>query len=105
MTVIFELLLGRPGEEHQVPWILNRQRSEHHGINDTENGGIGANAESKNQDGRNGKSGRPLQLAECETNVLQETLKWRPSPGFAGLFSNQCRVAESTPGRISSLFR
>src|SRR6185369_17665929 len=105
MTVIFELLLGRPGEDHQVPWILNRQRPEHHGINDTENGGISTNAERKNQYNSQGKSRRPSELTQSKTKVLQQPFERRPSPHFVRLLANQRRIAKRAKSGIPNLFR
>ena len=43
--IFFRPLAGMPLQHHQVLRLFHRQHAQHHGINRTENGGVGPNAQ------------------------------------------------------------
>jgi hypothetical protein len=66
------------------------QRAEQDGIDDGEDGGVSANAESESQDGDGGEAGIFAERAEGETKILSSDLEKRESAagavGFLGGF-------------------
>src|ERR1700741_2009885 len=76
-------------EADNLPGIFVGQRAEENTVNDTEDGGGGADAESEGKNGDGGEGGRFFKEAEGEARVLEECFeKWKRAlvaNGFFGL--------------------
>ena len=62
------------GDPHEALGVVERERTEQESVDDAENGGAGADAESDDKDGEGGESGIAAQGAEGIAQVLQEAV-------------------------------
>src|SRR3954454_11972587 len=63
--------------------IVVRKRAKEHGVDDAENGGVGADAESEREYGGDGESGATTERTESEAYVLEDALEQSTSADFA----------------------
>jgi hypothetical protein len=55
--------------------FIDRERMEENGVDDGENGGVGADAEAEREDGDGGEAGAFEEVAESAANILTKILK------------------------------
>src|SRR5437016_9180564 len=98
-----------------APWICSgdadesfrvgkRQRNEQNSVHQAEDGSVGTDAEGECKDGDGTEAGRLVQCAGGIAQVAGELLKPDPTPGVAGFFFEQGRIAESAHGGVAGLF-
>src|SRR5207244_4944123 len=95
-----------------APWICSgdadesfrvgkRQRNEQNSVHQAEDGSVGTDAEGECKDGDGTEAGRLAQCAGGIAQVAGELLKPDPTPGVAGFFFEQGRIAESAHGGVA----
>ena len=60
-------------KDHQLILLGEGQRPKEHAVNDAEDGGVGADAESESEDGDDGEAGAFDEEAEGEADVLEQS--------------------------------
>ncbi len=63
-----------PLKQNELLRVFHRQRLQHHGVDEAENCGVGADAESESEDGDSSESGGLEQHPQAVTNVLKESV-------------------------------
>src|SRR3954453_21701593 len=63
--------------------IVVRKRAKEHGVDDAENGGVGADAESEREHDGDGESGATTERAKSEANILQDAFEQVPGANIA----------------------
>ena len=79
----------------QFSWIFYRQRAQHDGVHEREDGGVGADAEGEREQCHEGDAGRAQHGAETVKDVLREGFEPVPSPCGVALLAQQCGIAEA----------
>ena len=79
----FEGAADGPFEQHQVLRIAHRQRLEHDRVDDTEDGGVGADTEGQRQDSNGGEAGILRQHAQTIEHVAAPACQEGESAAFA----------------------
>ncbi len=87
-----------PLEKNKVLRILDGKRSEHDGIDEAEDGGVSADAESESEHGDGGEAGGSAQHAQGVAQVLNQRFKEMRALGFAAFFLELLVAAELEPG-------
>ncbi len=69
--------LAPPGRERQQHpfWLIERVGTQHHGVDDTENGRCGADAQRESEDGCGREAWMKPALTQCEDDVLAEFIQ------------------------------
>ena len=70
-----------PGEQNKLPRILNRQHLQQHGVNQTEDRGVGANAEGERQNSHQREAGT-LRQHPCPVTQILNQCRHYPPPSF-----------------------
>ena len=78
--------------------------AQHERIDDAEDGDVGADAESQDQDGDNGEAGVAAQGAESVFEVLEQNIECHQSPRLALLFSCLFHAADADECLAASFF-
>jgi len=99
-TVIFDRRLPKADE---AVWLRIGQGAEENGVNDGENRGIRANAESEGEyrDGR--EAGAALQHAEREATIASTFVQPANDVDVASVFLEECGVAEAFLGVVTRI--
>ena len=84
--------------------IFTGREREHYGVNQAEDGGIGADAERESEHDDDGEAGRKAQDAQTVADVLREALEPDDAPDFAGLFLHAGDIAEFAQGGVMRFF-
>ncbi len=80
-----------------------RQRAEQHGMDDAEDGGVGADAERERADDDSGEPRRAHERARRESGVLPEVVEPPERPRIAMKFLRLRNAAERTSGRQAGI--
>ena len=78
------VIIGAGRELHQPVLVRERQRLEQDGIDDAENGRIGADAQGQGENRHRRESLAAVQLAQCVPNILLESVHSRSSDAIIG---------------------
>ena len=81
-------------QRHQIPRSRHRQRLEEHRVEQREDRGVGADAESQRRDRGQGKSGRPSQRSRAITHVLHQHIEKCACPHRAHVLLDRLDPAE-----------
>ena len=84
--------------------IAEGQRFEQEPVDDAEDGGVGADPESEDEDRDERERGLPPKLAQRVSDVEQEALDGRPLPDFAAALFERRDVAEFAAGGGDRVF-
>src|ERR1700683_891891 len=80
MALEFRVCTGAPVEDNQLLRISHWYGAQEHGVDEAEDGRVGADAEGDGEDGDCSEARRFAQRAEGEANVLQQVCKPAPTP-------------------------
>jgi hypothetical protein len=83
---------------YEVLGLRIRERTEEDGVDDTENGGVGADAEGEGENGDGGESGIFAEYAEGKADVAGESFEEEAGALFANVFLGFFNGAESDVG-------
>ena len=81
-------------QRHQIPRRRHRQRLEEHRVEQREDRGVGADAESQRRDRGQGESGRPSQRSRAITHVLHQHIEKCARPHRAHVLLDRLDPAE-----------
>src|SRR5215469_7804735 len=82
----------------ELLWVLYGQHAEHDRVDETEDGGVCANAESERKQRDRGDNRRFAQDAKGETNILNQRVEELGAAGFASFFFAGFEAAELREG-------
>jgi hypothetical protein len=85
MAMKFHLLMRGPVEHHQALGVAHRQRTQHHRVDEAENGGICAHAERQGENGDDRETGRFAQRAQAIGAHLEGEFPADRSLGLHGI--------------------
>ena len=92
-------------EDHDEPaGIAERERLEQDRPHDSEERRGGADAQGDDEDRHQGESRGAAQGARAVAQIAGKGFETVPTPGSAGLFAEQCRIAEGAEGRVAGFF-
>ena len=74
------------GELDQFLRVSHREHAQDDGVDEGEDGGVGADTESQSEDGDGGEHGRVAKSAQGVTNVLEEGLQEGDAAGVTTFF-------------------
>ena len=75
------------------------------GVDESEDGGVGANAEGEGEDGGGGEARSFGELTRGEAEVLCELVEPGPAPGGACVFVDESAITKSFHGGVAGLLR
>jgi hypothetical protein len=93
--------VGYPSEHYQTLRIAHREIAQQSGVDQTEDCGIGADAEGERENGHERESGTLQEHANAERDVLQEILNPVYAAHVATLLSDLIYSSESPQGCIA----
>jgi len=82
-------------QTNKILGVADGQIFEEDGVDEGEDGGVGADAERESENNGGGEAGSLRELTKSETQVLQEMFEPVPAPCSAGVFANERAVAEN----------
>src|SRR5215467_3065384 len=92
-----------PLQHHQLFWLLNRQHAQHHGINRTEDSGVGTDPKRQRSNYDCRKSRSFAQHTSGITQVLKKGLDEMKAAGFTVSFFGLGNAAKMNPCRLTCL--
>ena len=92
-----------PLEHHKPLWIADRQGAKKCRVDEAEDGGVGADAEGKGEDGDGGEARGFAQHAKGEAQILEQCVEEGQGAGFAVFFSGLLCSAEAEEGLAAGL--
>ena len=98
-------VLVRIRKNDQLLRMRNGERAQQDRVEDTENGGIGTDPQSKSEDGDQGETCVFCEHARGEANVLPDGLESGESPQLAASLSGEHGVAELAARGVPRFFR
>ena len=105
VTVNPRRLARAPSQHDQLRGLFDRQRAQHHRINQAENGCVGANSQRERKNSNSGEARRITQHAQAVADVLPQFLDPGDSPHVTRIFLHSHHVPEFTHRRIARFFR
>src|SRR5215472_7313513 len=84
--------------------MTHGDRLQHYGIEEAEDGGVGADAERERENGYGGKAGRFAKHAKGETNILEHSIKQGEPSNLAVRFAQLRDSSQLNPGQALRFF-
>ena len=98
-----QVLVGSPSRHHQLFGVPHRQHAQQNGIEQAEDGGVGADA-YRQREHRDGREHRRLpQHARAVTDIARQVVQHVEAANVAALFPNLLHAAKSDAGRPARL--
>ncbi len=92
---IADAFIEAVAEENELRRIVDRKRFEHHRVHQAEDGGVGADAESKRKQGNEGDSGTAKHGAHAVVDVTKEVFEPLPPPCGVTLLAQDGWIAKA----------
>ena len=91
-------LAGIPAQQlDELLRFAHRQRAQHQGVEQAENGGVGADAERQRQNRHGGKNAIPSQAANRVGDVPPQIIDPSPDPDGTGVLAGERQIAQRPP--------
>ena len=85
--------------------IIEGQRAEEEGVDDAENGDVGSNAESEDEDGDNGEDAIAIEGADGVAEILEENIERGKAAGLTLPLAGLLDAAEADEGAAAGFLR